>query len=77
MDHRRAGAADKGTYHVAAQTDLEHLELLLTQRLEVLLIHEPVLVRGDLVSAVLKRDLPEAWSPATAAAAAAAAESCC
>ena len=47
--------------HVAAETDLEHLEGLVSEGREVFLVHVLVAVCADFVGPMFGRDFEEAW----------------
>lgn len=42
------------THHVASETDLQHLQLLLTDRLEIFLVHVPIVMVRDLVGSMVQ-----------------------
>lgn len=51
----------KGPYHIAAQADFEHLDLLVPKCRQILVVHVLVAVRVDLVCIVVCGQLVPSW----------------
>jgi hypothetical protein len=61
MDRLISSNVGATTYHITPQTNFQHLEFLVANSWKVLVVHEPVLMVSDLVSAILQGNLVESW----------------